>query len=181
MRTARFGLAAIAACMLLAAPARSDAQSVENTKEFGIDAGVQFGLSGGSYTSLNLPAQRLRIGFFRTPNISIEPYGSLNYNKPNGGSSVTTVALGTGLLYHFSTNRAASQVYARPFAELTYVNAAKSDTQFGLGGGLGIKIPLRERISTRFEAALGYGFASDFKDAGATLNLTAGLSFFTLP
>ncbi len=176
MKSARFGIAAIAACLLAVAPMRSDAQLVDNTKEFGFDAGVQFGLSGGSYTSFNLPAQRLRVGFFRSPRVSIEPYGSLNYNKFSGRDGATTIGFGTGMLYHLTEDRRASQAYVRPFAEVNYISAP-SKTQFQLGGGLGIKVPWRERISTRFEAAMGY----DFKDSATILNLTAGLSFFTLP
>ena len=177
MISVRFGIAAMAACLLAVAPVRGDAQSIESTKEFGFDAGDQVGLSGGSYTSFNLPAQRLRVGFFRSPRVSVEPYGSLNYNKFSGRDGVTTIGFGTGMLYHLTQNRAASQAYVRPFAEVNYINSPTSRTQFQLGGGLGIKVPWRERISTRFEAAMGY----DFKGSATILNLTAGLSFFTLP
>lgn len=177
MNIARFGVAAMAAGLLAVAPMRLDAQAIDGTKEIGFDAGVQFGLSGGSYTSLNLPAQRLRVGFFRSPRVSIEPYGSLNYNKFSGRESSTTIGFGTGVLYHLAANPAASQAYVRPFAEVNYTNSPKSSTQFQLGGGFGIKVPWRDRISTRFEAALGH----DFKDSNTILNLTAGLSFFTRP
>lgn len=182
MHALRFGIAAAAACLISATPSLTQAQGVPMPKELGIDAGIQFGLGDDSYTSVDLPAQRFRVGFFRSPTVSIEPYGAYHYDDPAGrGGSSSVLSLGTGLLYHLQPDRADNQIYVRPFAELNYISAGESDTQFGIGAGLGLKMPWRDRLSSRFEAALGYAFESDHLKGGATLNLTAGLSFFTAP
>lgn len=169
----RAGLAVTAVAAFTALPASASAQA-EMTREWGIDAGVEFGLGDQSYTSIGLPAQRLRIGFFRNPTFSIEPYGTLNYFKAEGLDDITAINLGTGLLYHFSPDRQANQVYVRPFAEMNYISGGGSDTDFGIGAGLGIKVPWRTRFAWRFEGAVGYAFDAE----AATLNLGAGVSFF---
>lgn len=164
-------MASIAAVTVI--PATAHAQA-ELPREFGIDAGVMFGLGDESFTSIGIPAQKLRIGFFRNATFSIEPYGTLNYFKQEGFDDVTSINLGTGLLYHFSPDREANQVYVRPFAEMNYISGGESNTDFGIGAGLGIKVPWRERFAWRFEAALGYAFDAE----ATTLNLGAGVSFF---
>ena len=183
MHATKFGIAAAAAGLLLVGTAaQARAQTMESPKEYGIDAGVQFGLGNDSFTAIGIPAQRLRIGFFRSPTVSFEPYGGLTYRNSPGSESVTNLNLGAGLLYHLSPNRTDNQIYVRPFAQVNYINGSgNSDTQFGIGGGLGVKMPWRDRLATRLEAAIGYEFASDNFDSGATLNLLAGLSFFSTP
>ena len=169
----RTGLALAAVAGVAVLPTVATAQA-EMPREFGADAGITFGLGDQSYTSIALPAQRLRIGFFRNPTFSIEPYGALNYFKAEGGDGVTALNLGTGLLYHFSPDRQANQTYLRPFAEMNYISGDGSNTDFGVGAGLGIKVPWRSRFAWRFEGAVGYAFDAE----AATLNLGAGLSYF---
>ena len=173
----RLGLAA-AAALALSAPSLADAQTTP-AREYGIDAGLQFGLGDAGFTTLDVPAQRLRIGFFRTPTVSIEPYGALSYQKPEGGDGFTSIGLGTGLLYHLSTDRSQSQTYIRPFVDLSYLNGGDdSDTQLGVGAGVGIKLPWQGNFAWRLEANVGYAFESDLRGSGATLGVGAGLSFF---
>jgi hypothetical protein len=79
-----------------------------------------------------------------------------------------------GALYHFSPSRAANQFYVRPFIQIAgFSGGGASDSQalFGVGGGL--KIPLRDRISSRFEANFAHTDGSDM------IGLLAGLSFYT--
>lgn len=176
---ARLGVALAAAAVSLALPDTGRAQTIESPKEFGIDAGVLFGFGDLESTSISIPAQRLRIGFFRGPSYSFEPYLGLNYLKIDDFDA-TQINLGAGLLYHLSPDRTASQVFVRPFAELNYVGGdGDSETQFGIGAGLGVKVPWRERFATRWEAALGYAIEADDLPGGVTLNLGLGLSFFT--
>ncbi len=74
----------------------------------------------------------------------------------------------------FRSGRAANQFYVRPFIEITgFSGGGASDSQalFGIGGGL--KIPLRDRIASRFEANFAHTNGSDM------IGLLAGLSFYT--
>lgn len=176
---ARIGIALTAAGLVLAAPSTGHTQTIESPKEFGVDAGLTFGFGDLDYTAVSIPAQQLRVGFYRGPTVSFEPYLGLNYFSA-GDEDATQVNLGAGLLYHLSASRLSNQLYVRPFAEINYVNAGDdSETQFGVGAGLGLKVPWRDRFATRWEAALGYAIESDDLPGGPTLRLGVGLSFFT--
>src|SRR6188472_4110340 len=72
----------------------------KGTKEFGLDGNLTFGLDEPHITILNIPVQRLRVGFFISPRISIEPYGALNWTHIDGADA-TNLSLGVGGLYHF--------------------------------------------------------------------------------
>lgn len=162
-----------------AAPA-SQAKPVE----LGIDGGITFGLSDPKTTSINLPVQDFRAGFMLDEQLELEPFGAFNYTS-GGGASATSLGLGTGLLYHFSPVRSQPQVYLRPLAMLSFlsinpdVGPSSSTTQFGLGIGLGMKHPISDRFSWRYEANLTHAFQSGAATSQTNLNLLAGLSFFT--
>ena len=143
--------------------------------EIGIDAGISFGLGTPSFTVISIPAQQIRMGFFMTPELSIEPTFGLTSVSGGGGGSFTIYSLGAGLLYHFSTSRAANQFYVRPFAGIVGTSgggvASNSDGVFGIGGGL--KVPLRQQIASRFEANFSHSNGEN------AIGLLAGLSFYT--
>ena len=153
---------------------RSRGASMANpSPEIGIDAGVTFGLGSPSRTVLSIPAQQIRMGFFVSPALSIEPTFGLQ-SVSGGGVSLTTYNFGAGLLYHFAQSRAASQFYVRPFVNVVGISGdvpSNSTAIFGVGGGL--KIPLRDRIASRFEANVQAG------DGDTAIGLLAGLSFYT--
>ena len=97
-----------------------------------------------------------------------------------GGLSGTDYSIGAGLLYHFSPSRAANQFYVRPFLG---VNGSSGDAgsgstvEFGVGGGL--KMPLRDRIASRFEATFAHEGGRNGGAGQDALGLLAGLSFYT--
>lgn len=141
--------------------------------EIGMDAGVSFGLGNGGGTTVDIPAQQIRMGFFISPALSIEPTFGL-HSVSGGGSTLTAYNIGAGVLYHFSPSRAANQFYIRPFVEIAGLSGggvSNSNALFGVGGGL--KIPLRDRIASRFEANFAHTNGTDM------LGLLAGLSFYT--
>jgi len=163
-----------------AAPASSAAPV-----ELGIDGGISFGLSTPKSTSINFPAQQFRAGFMLDDKMELEPFGALNYFG-SGGASATALGIGTGLLYHFQTVRSQPQVYLRPLAMLSFLSVdpggnapSSSTTQFGLGIGVGMKHPINDRLSWRYEANLTHAFQSGRAPSQTNLNLLAGISFFT--
>ena len=167
----------LAALSLLAVSASASAQRASSnyspSPEIGMDAAITFGLGNGGGTVSDIPAKAIRMGFFVSPILSIEPMFRLT-SASAGGTTVTAYTIGTGALYHFSTGRAANQFYVRPFIEITgFSGGGASDSQalFGIGGGL--KIPLRDRIASRFEANFAHTNGSDM------IGLLAGLSFYT--
>ena len=166
----------LAALSILALSASASAQrstTLNPSPEIGIDAGLAFDLSDGGGTTIQIPAQHIRMGFFVSPALSIEPNLGLTYVSTDLGSA-TVYNLGVGALYHFSNSRAASQFYVRPFVNIVGVSGdGPSDSQavFGVGGGM--KLPLRDRIAARFEANFAHADDAD------SIGLLAGLSFYT--
>jgi hypothetical protein len=162
--------------------------AAQRTIELGLDAGVTFGLGDESSVRFTLPASRLRAGFFlANPRWSIEPALGLSYNKVEGQDGIFTYDVELGALYHFrpfvvtTADRNEiiarfSSLYARPFLAFTGFSGGDSDdNEVSLGAGLGVKIPWRQVLATRFEANLGYGFDNE----ALRIGLLGGLSFFT--
>ena len=183
--TSRFVLASAAALAFAVVPAahaqssRTTVPTTRNPLEIGIDAGAQFGLDDPHVTTIALPGQHIRVGFMVSPKISFEPTVGLNYIHAAGQSETSYEAL-VGMLYHLSTDRRTSQVYVRPFVGFVGTSVAgNNETQAALGAGLGIKLPMYERLSTRFEANYGHTFSSGAAGSSNSIGLLAGLSFYT--
>src|SRR5215218_7366904 len=176
----------VALCAATSSVATAQGPTVRNppnTMEFGIDAGLQFGLGDVSTVQFTLPASRARVGFFLTNDSrwSIEHAAGLAYTKVEGGDGVLVYDLEVGALYHFrppsaiTANTPASVMYARPFIGVTGFTGDDSDSEFSAGAGLGVKIPWRSGLAWRLEANTGYGFDNEAFRIGAF----AGFSFFT--
>lgn len=174
----------LAALSLLAlsapASAQRSASMASPSPEVGMDAGITFLLGTNSATLIDLPAQRIRVGFFVSPTISIEPTFGLR-SISGGGTTFTAYSIGSGLLYHFSKSRAANQFYLRPFLEVQGFSEtgapSSSAATFGVGGGL--KVPLRDRIASRFEANFAHQGGQNNQPGQDLIGLLAGLSFYT--
>ena len=69
----------------------------------------------------------------------------------------------------------ATVAYVRPFVNYVgYNSAANTPNSFTLGGGLGLKLPVRTNIALRAEANLGY----DTQYKAARAGVLLGGSFF---
>lgn len=170
----------------VASAQRRPAQRVTTAEgywELGTDAALSFDLDSPRTTTLNIPVGVLRAGYFTTPQLSIEPFFSLNHNSTEGGASATVYQLGVGVPYHLSPDRVRSQMFVRPFLSLVGFSAdpggaapSTSDSDIGLGVGFGMKWPkLSGRMAWRGEVNL-----ARFLDAEQTsINLMFGVSFFT--
>ncbi len=163
------------------ARSRSSAPQAGGT-ELGVDGQIAFGLTSPTTTTIALPLQRFRVAFSSSGTLSWEPWVGLNYISQSG-SSITAADLGLGVLWTFAAQRGQPQWYVRPFLDLNHEGASftgtsSSDTQVGLGAGLGLKAPVSDRLSTRWEANLGHWGASGSRGAQTQLGLLGGLSFF---
>lgn len=148
--------------------------------ELGIDAGIGFRLNDPNYTIIGIPAQSLRMGFYISDNMSIEPAISLNVVS-GSGSTITTYSGSLGVLRHFVSNRGiGSGIYVRPFVGFSGVSGlGTSDAQANIGFGFGSKIPFANRLATRLETNFQHIFASGENDDGNVLGVSIGVSFFT--
>jgi hypothetical protein len=144
--------------------------------ELGVDGRLAHYFGTVSTTSLAAPLGQLRVGYFISPSLSLEPYGALGYASTSNGLSSSSTVVGVGALYHFTQNGSQIQPYVRPFAEYGRVTLAAggSNTASSYGVGLGVKIPLMERMSWRVESAYANG-----ERTGSRVLLNFGLSVFT--
>ena len=155
----------------------------KGTMEFGVDGNLSVGLDDPNVTTLNIPVQRFRFGYFISPRISIEPYGAFNWTHVDDANS-TNLALGVGGLYHFGDSTAKTRIYARPFTELLHTSidgnngGSISSTTGAIGVGVGVNIPLARMFTWRFEGAVTQSFAHGDVDAQTALSAFFGLSFF---
>jgi hypothetical protein len=160
---------------------RTSSTSVEPSPEVGVDAGVTFGLGTPSTTSVDIPVQRIRMGFFVSPVLSIEPSLALSSTSfGGGGGSLTAYDIGVAALYHFSPSRMMRQFYVRPFID--FLGQPKgltngTDSGIAFGGGLGAKFPINDRFSSRFEGNLAH--ASIAGASENSIGLLAGVSVYT--
>jgi hypothetical protein len=152
--------------------------SANPSPELGVDAGLQFGLDDPKTTSFQVPIQGIRMGFYVSPAISIEPSVRFNHTSISGGGSFTDYGVGVGLLYHISTSRMANQLYVRPFIGLDGISGdGGSDSAFSFGAGFGVKVPIGSRFASRWEA--NFSSASNNGNSQTAIGLLAGLSVYT--
>lgn len=181
-------LAALAAAMLLGA-STVKGQTKPYTIEVGADVGLsyvseKFGPETFHSTTLSLPVQAIRVGFFAGDKFEIEPRVGLNLSH-SGGDTFTEYSVQLGLLYHLNANALGDRVYLRPFVGLTGEagSGAPGEHQTIFGGGVGVKIPFATRFATRLEALYSHETApsnlpSNDAPSTNTFGLLIGLSVF---
>lgn len=182
MRIASFVLAGLMA-LVIAAPA----QAQHGTLELGMDAGFVFtspDVDGADNTfDISLPFQFVRAGFFVSDQFSIEPV--LSFDRSDFGDDFTLTQLsllGTGL-YHFSADAGGPRFFLQGGGGLQYLSVSdaadsESDTQWLAGAGLGVKLPLPDRVAVRFSLLYLRAFESDFFPDANLVRGHVGLSFF---
>jgi hypothetical protein len=142
-------------------------------------------------SSVQIPVANFRIGFFTADRRwSVEP--NLAFSRFSfGDGHVTNTQLDLGLLYHFAVaNRrepGKPQPYLRPFVGFEHGSVSgvdgvaddNSDTVARFGVGLGVKLPMVDRLATRLEARYVHATEGDVQPAANGFALGFGLSFFT--
>ena len=177
--------ATLVAAFSLAATAASAQVPTPRPLELGIDAGVTIGLGDNTVTTIDIPVSAFRVGFPISPRTSLEPKLTVHIATGND-VTITSYRGEVGMLYHLGSDRypgayQRAGLYVRPFlgivgASVEVDDEDESDSAGLLGIGLGWKMPLVSRLSTRLEA----NFAHQFGEGdGNEIGLLAGLSFFT--
>lgn len=148
--------------------------------ELGVDAALTVvRVEGINQTTINVPAQSLRAGFFLSDRISLEPTIAVNFRKVEN-TSVTFYGGGVGLLYHLSTDRDRPQVFLRPmigYSGLRFVGGSSGVSIAGFGAG--VKVPTGDRLAIRLGAEYMRRFEGGDVGALNGFAATVGLSFFT--
>ena len=152
MRTRQKFLSLVAITVFLTTTAPADAQV-----EIGVDAGVTSTRVDGAsldVVQVDIPVQRLRVGFFLTPTVQVE--SSVGYSRVEVDDiASSTLQLGADLVVHLSDNPYAPQVYFAAGPGLLRTDfGAGEETQVGVGGDIGLKLPAGDWMAVR----LGVGF-----------------------
>lgn len=138
---------------------------------------------GGTLGALVGPQGGIRVGFFLSDALALEPAVNFQLVSYSGGEFAdgdTETALGSSvkLIYHFGIEPDVTRVYIGAGPTFTWLDLGDSNTQFGLTGELGAKLPIADRVGARLAAGFMHGFENDdFGDRNVIYG-TAGLSVF---
>jgi len=138
---------------------------------------------GGTLGTLVGPQGGVRVGFFLSDALALEPTVSFQLISYGGGDfsdGDTETALGTSvkLLYHFGVDPDATRIYLGAGPTFTWLDLGDSNTQFGLTGEFGAKLPIASRVGARLAAGYMHGFENDDFGSRNVIYGTAGLSVF---
>src|SRR5215204_3777627 len=172
--------ASLVAVAVFALPAFARAQvSNDPPIEFGADAGVT-ALFDPSVIVLDVPVSAVRVGYFVTPRLELEPRLNLTVAK-GGGDTFTQAELTLGVLYHLTPSYSQSQTYFRPFASFSSTKFSGSDGASAVtaGIGLGVKKPIGTRFAFRPELNFAHTFADDDVEDESRVQLLVGFSVYS--
>ena len=143
--------------------------------EIGMDAAFQFLFEGGATAwTLSVPIQQARFGFMVSDQLSVEP--RFSFSHVNNGVSLTALQAGLHLLHYFQPMAAGARPYVTEGVTLLFLDVGgASATQFQLGTGIGVLLPIVSRLFGRLEARYDRGFSPKVNGVAALF----GLSFFT--
>lgn len=160
----------------LAVPTLAFAQA-KPVVEIGTDLGLTMLTSDGeTYTLLNIPGQgilgapTIRATFFAGRSLTVEPQLALTWLSGDGGTQ-TRVGLGGQIGYLFNGSTAKSLYLAGSLAWLSSSDEI-TDTDFGFGGKLGVRVPCGSSVGVRFEG--GYRRWFDHEINEITLGVGVG-------
>jgi hypothetical protein len=162
--------------LVLTASAAGAQRGTSRPIEFGVDGGITIGFDDPNTTVVSIP-QAVRVGFFMTDRVSLEP--RLNFNSfSQGDASLRTYAAELGVLFHPGGYRSGSPIYIRPFIGVEgRGGSGPDDSDVYLGAGVGVKLPFWDRrFAARLEANLAQVF--DEGDNDTRLGLLFGISVF---
>jgi opacity protein-like surface antigen len=165
-----------------------DALAQKGVTELGVDMAFSyeteselFGImlpGGGSAESIVGPQGAVRIGFFLSDAVSLEP--ATSFNLLSGDSETLTVwAFALKLQYHFNADPGRARPYLGIGPTFTLVDlGGESSSQFGLTGELGVKLPINEHVGARLAASYTRGFENDDFGSRNILAAVFGISVF---
>ncbi|MGD2216004.1 MAG: outer membrane beta-barrel protein [Gemmatimonadales bacterium] len=156
--------------------------------EFGIDGGITYsmlqdmdGMEFDDELSFDIPFSTLRVGFFVSDNISVEPQVQFSFFDP-GGDSDTQMQLGllAAVLYHFQPDMMETQFFVRGGGAFFMYDFGGDvdDTLFGFGGGAGVKVPIADSFMFRAGGDVVYMLEGDITPAMINIIGSVGVSFF---
>lgn len=171
---------------------RQGALAQEGTVELGVDAEMAIHLVddpgnnifqiaipfGGGLIDLPRARNGIRVGFFASDAVSIEP--SLSFSLIDvDEDTFWQLGFGTALLFHLQTDPDVTRPYLGVGGSLSTFGDGDSVTQFSVSGEAGLKLPVEERFGLRLGGGVGRFFENDDFNGRTSLYLTFGFSYFT--
>lgn len=174
-------LISVALSVLLTDPGHAQARPVELGMDGAISVSRVDGVGGAGPTSVQswaFPAQRFRAGYFPADRVQLQL--SMAFSVADWGE-VSTVRFSVGMAaaYRLTGQGARSGLFASGGFAVDLLSHNGSDAQWTLGGGIGYKAPLGDRLAFRPEIEIGRSFASTLRPGNTTVSGLVGLSFFT--
>jgi hypothetical protein len=181
--------------MLAMAFGQADAQGAGSV-ELGFDAGVNIQFiddDGETEVNLGLPSQSLgayeflalqtvRTGFFVTQTGQIETTVGLNFNTFTtfGDNSFTHLGIGAEWLQNIGDVQRSAVPFVKGGGLIKVLaNDDEAFSQFGLKGGVGVKLMAATRFAVRFEGGVMRLFETDDFLGHTDLYGNVGVSVFT--
>jgi len=177
--------------LALPAAAQHHATAVGATSakhEFGADLATQFidrgdGIGGG--IQFGAPVD-VRWGFLSKSPLMFEVRASFAYDSKGAGTDATLLfAPGVNALYSLKRGTGMNGLLRAPYItggvglNLVKIGALGTDTQFGLGAGVGTRLPAGGgSLVWRPEGFITYAFASGSLPHALSIGARMGLSFF---
>jgi len=145
--------------------------------ELGTDASMVFeSVYGHNYFSLTAPTQ-FRFGAFVSPNASLE-LRLATVLVSSGGGTATATSLMLGVSAHFSGAASSPLPFAEVVATMDAVTGHHDASQFGLGGGVGVK-GHGHPFNPRVELMVVRRMESERYAGVTTVQVNLGVSFFS--
>ncbi|HXT16964.1 MAG TPA: outer membrane beta-barrel protein [Gemmatimonadaceae bacterium] len=185
----RAGVAAVAGVVVgivSASAAAAQVRSRDRGFELGVDAEVSYqtvhrdGVTSqpDGTTSFNVPTGTVRIAFPTSGPVAFEIAGNFMHASAGGGS-VTTSQVELGLPIALTDTRTSADWFVRPAIGLQYSRSGNlSFSRVTLGGGIGLRVPVSNVVSMRYELRDTYLTPSSHV-SGNVIGLLAGVSVFT--
>jgi hypothetical protein len=148
--------------------------------ELGVDATFEMSAMNGTTSFFSIPGRNVRVGVFVSDWVSIEHRMSLVRLKTEGFDAATNLSLQIAGVFHLSPDRSRPQGYVSPaIGLLSSFIGETSGSQLELGCGVGLKIPVANYLSVRFEGGYWYGSENEDFDKHDFVTVKAGVSLFT--
>ncbi|MEE8578248.1 MAG: hypothetical protein V3T31_13425 [candidate division Zixibacteria bacterium] len=135
------------------------------------EVGMDVGINTGSGAHIPLAC---RGGFFPSKAFALEFKAGLS-SLEGYGTNVYGVGIGIAAHGHTIETPGQTRAFFGPALNIAFL---KHNSAFGIGGDAGLKVPLSDRFSARFQLNVSRWFETEGR-VFTQLTLSAGLSFFT--
>ena len=148
--------------------------------ELGVDATFDMSVMNSTTSRLSVPGRGVRLGVFVSDVVSIENRMSLVRVKTEDIDAATNLSLQVSGVIHFSRDRDQVQGYAIPTVGLTSSFFGETRrSQLQVACGVGVKVPVVNYLSFRFEFGYWYRAENGYFDSHDVITVKAGVSLFT--